>query len=219
MGAEPEGVNVRVRHGLHVLVEFTTVASTEDWLKATPNANVTTSSSDNATVLLIPTADEEELRQLEQLYTYTVPVLILLCAISVMINVRILVSVYWVRRPVSPTLHISLSLAGADAFASAILGLGLALNSLLRAPLDPCVALVIEAFREAGIIVTVAHLLALAANHYLGILRPLHYLSIMTHRKTALSIAVLWLLPVAFFFSYFVLVEDQGFQTSDCRHE
>lgn len=41
-------------------------------------------------------------------------VLICLCTIAVLINVRILVATRWLRRPISPTLFISLSLALAD---------------------------------------------------------------------------------------------------------
>ncbi|PNF33464.1 hypothetical protein B7P43_G03013 [Cryptotermes secundus] len=65
------------------------------------------------------------------MYKYTVPALLIFCIISLAINVRILISIYWIRRPLSPTLHISLSLAGADAYTSLILATGLVVNSLL----------------------------------------------------------------------------------------
>lgn len=48
-------------------------------------------------------------------YIVITSVLILLCIVAVVINVRILICVRWIRRPLSPTLHISLSLALADA--------------------------------------------------------------------------------------------------------
>lgn len=69
--------------------------------------------------------------QTHKLYLYGIPPLIFFCIISVAINVKILVSVYWIRRPLSPTLHISLSLAGADAFSSIALGVGLVMNSFV----------------------------------------------------------------------------------------
>ncbi|XP_049829077.1 trace amine-associated receptor 4-like [Schistocerca gregaria] len=156
---------------------------------------------------------------LRQLYAFSVPSLLLLCAASLAVNARVLLSAYWIRRPLSPTLHISLSLAAADGFASAVLAAGLTVNSLLaRWQHDQCVLLLLEALRLAGVIITVAHLLALAANHYLGILRPLHYLTIMTHRNTAACIAALWLLPTFFFFAYFSFVPDQGFQSPECHY-
>lgn len=46
------------------------------------------------------------------LYLYGTPPLILFCVISIAINIKVLMSVFWIKRPLSPTLHISLSLAG-----------------------------------------------------------------------------------------------------------
>jgi len=46
------------------------------------------------------------------LYLYGVPILIFFCVISVAVNIKVLISVFWIRRPISPTLYISLSLAG-----------------------------------------------------------------------------------------------------------
>jgi melanocortin 2 receptor len=155
------------------------------------------------------------------MYKYTVPALLTFCIISLAINVRILISIYWIRRPLSPTLHISLSLAGADAYTSLILATGLVVNSLLPVGLgikfeNECFALFLETQRLGGVIVVVAHLLALACNHYLGILRPLHYLSIMTHRNTTICIVLLWVLPIAYFVVYFSSVDGEGFQSQNC---
>ncbi|XP_067004292.2 glucose-dependent insulinotropic receptor [Anabrus simplex] len=136
---------------------------------------------------------------------------------------RILSSVYWIRRKLSRTLLISLSLAGADVFSSVTLGLGLVINSLMDTALEikvnDCMALVLEASRLSAVITTVVHLLALAGNHYLGILRPLHYASIMTHRMTTLCIALLWLFPLVFIFSYFSLLDQQGFTSPNCAND
>ena len=38
--------------------------------------------------------------------------------------------------------------------------------------------LTLEAVRLSSVIVTVVHLLALAVNHYVGIVKPLHYAGI-----------------------------------------
>jgi melanocortin 2 receptor len=166
----------------------------------------------------ISNSDDEAIRTM---YKYTVPALLIFCIISLAINVRILISIYWIRRPLSPTLHISLSLAGADAYTSLILATGLVVNSLLPVGFgirfeNDCFALFLETQRLGGIIVVVAHLLALACNHYLGILRPLHYLSIMTHRNTTICIVLLWLIPIAYFVVYFSSVEGEGFQSQNC---
>lgn len=46
------------------------------------------------------------------LYMYGIPPLILFCIISIAINIKVLLSAFWIRRPLSPTLYISLSLTG-----------------------------------------------------------------------------------------------------------
>ncbi|XP_011877479.1 PREDICTED: trace amine-associated receptor 4-like isoform X2 [Vollenhovia emeryi] len=128
------------------------------------------------------------------LYLYGVPPLILFCVISVVVNIKVLMSVFWIRRPLSPTLYISLSLADMD-----------------------CFLLALEVVRLGGVIITVFHLMALAINHYLGILRPLHYLTILTYRNTTILLVLLWVLPISFFALYFNLIENDGFQSEGCR--
>ena len=159
---------------------------------------------------------------LKTIYQVFVPALLIFCIVSIAVNIRILIAIYWIRRPLSPTLHISLSLAGADAYTSLVFGTGLVINSLLPRGFNiefenMCFAGFLETQRLAGIIITVAHLLTLACNHYLGILRPLHYLSIMTHRNTTICIIFLWVLPIMYFLVYFSSIEDQGFQSEYCQ--
>lgn len=162
---------------------------------------------------------------MQKLYLFSIPPLLLFCLATVIVNTVIVVSIRWIRRPLSPTLSFSVSLALADAYASLVVGIGLVINSLLPVGLgvtpgrnDACYALTLEAFRLGGIIVTVGHLTALAINHYIGILRPLHYASTMTPRTTIVCIALLWILPIFFFFTYFSAVEDQGFRSPLCQN-
>ena len=62
-------------------------------------------------------------------YGSAVPVVIItFCALTFIFNVFIVVAAYWMRRPVTPTMYFSLSLAAADAISSLTLGLGLVLN-------------------------------------------------------------------------------------------
>ncbi|XP_011168340.2 trace amine-associated receptor 4 isoform X2 [Solenopsis invicta] len=158
------------------------------------------------------------------LYLYGAPPLILFCLISIVINIKVLMCVFWIRRPLSPTLYISLSLAGADAFSSSVLGIGLILNSFIPIGLGiklkgmDCFLLALEVVRLGGVIITVFHLMALAVNHYLGILRPLHYLSILTYRNTTILLVLLWVLPISFFALYFNLIENDGFQSEECKN-
>ncbi|KAG8193405.1 hypothetical protein JTE90_009631 [Oedothorax gibbosus] len=137
-------------------------------------------------------------------------------------NLVIVYSVRWVRR-LSPTLYLSLSLAVADAYASLVIGIGLVINSLLPnvyglnlGRFKDCYIQVLEAFRLGGLVIIVFHLLALAVNHYIGILRPLHYAATVTRRTAISAIVAMWVIPVVFFLSYFSLVPDDGFQSEYC---
>ncbi|CAM1292201.1 Uncharacterised protein g357 [Pycnogonum litorale] len=155
------------------------------------------------------------------LYRTTIPMMLTVCTISVLFNLTILLSMNWVKRSSSPTLHLSVSLAVADAYSSLVIGLGLLINSLLPYGYgihlgSGCHTMILEAFRLAGPIISVLHLLALAINHYVGILRPLHYASVVTRRKAFVVIAFIWILPFLYVFSYFSSISDQGFRSTDC---
>lgn len=76
--------------------------------------------------------------------------------------------------------------------------------------------MVLEAFRLSGPVISVLHLLALAINHYLGIVRPLHYASMVTKRMAIFVIAIVWTLPCFYTIIYFSSVPGQGFQSSSC---
>ncbi|XP_063244833.1 trace amine-associated receptor 3-like [Bacillus rossius redtenbacheri] len=179
---------------------------------STPAPNATSS----------PSAAQAEL--VRRLYLYSVPLLVAFCVTSIAVNARVLLAVCWIRRPLSPTLYISLSLAGADAYTSFLYGLHLVVHSLLPTAWGvniyqhyTCLWMTLEVLRLSGVIVGVMHLLALAGNHYLGIRRPLHYASIMTHANTTACIVLLWLLPTLFFFAYFSSVPGEAFQSRYCE--
>ncbi|GIY16193.1 hypothetical protein CDAR_596361 [Caerostris darwini] len=173
---------------------------------------------------LAGTSPQDEIDRRE-LYRVVVPIMLIVCILSLVFNLIILLSVRWVRKSLSPTLLLSLSLAVADAFASLVIGVGLVVNSLLpivygvdMGPFSNCYVLVLEAFRLGGMVVAVFHLLALAINHYIGILRPLHYAATVTRGTVAWAIACMWIVPVAFFLAYFSLVPDDGFRSSYCSN-
>ncbi|XP_064457107.1 adrenocorticotropic hormone receptor-like [Ornithodoros turicata] len=155
-------------------------------------------------------------------YALAVPALLLGCFLSFIFNAGVLLSVRWLRRVLSPTLCFSLSLTFADAYSSLLLGTGLFVNSYLPShgvslgPKEDCFRLGLEAFRLSGLLVSALHLLALAVNHYLGILRPLHYASTVTRRTCELVIGFLWIGPIVFFLVYFSVVPGEGFQSENC---
>ena len=63
------------------------------------------------------------------IYQAWVPVILFFCALTFVFNVFIVIAARWMRRPLTPTMCFSLSLAGADAIASLNVGLGLVLNT------------------------------------------------------------------------------------------
>ncbi|GIX88195.1 g_PROTEIN_RECEP_F1_2 domain-containing protein [Caerostris extrusa] len=73
-------------------------------------------------------------------------------------------------------------------------------------PFSHCYVLVLEAFRLGGMVVAVFHLLALAINHFIGILRPLHYASTVTRGTVAWAIACMWIVPSRILSSIFLLL-------------
>lgn len=197
------------------------VILSEIWNNTTSTAEIPTTINNDTTTIKKKQID----LLMQKLYLYSIPPLLLFCLATVIVNTIIVISVRWIRRPLSPTLSFSVSLAAADAYASLVVGIGLVINSLLPVGLgippgrnDACYALTLEAFRLGGIIVTVAHLTALAINHYIGILRPLHYASTMTPRTTLICIILLWILPILFFFGYFSLIEGQAFRSLLCKN-
>lgn len=85
------------------------------------------------------------------LYSIVIPAMVFFCVLTASVNLIIVISAHWCRKPMSPTLYFSISLALADVYASIILGSGLVFNSLLpfayKWPTPACLSLSIEALR------------------------------------------------------------------------
>lgn len=129
-----------------------------------------------------------------------IAILVITAALAMIVNVVVFMSVHWIRRPMPPILKMSISLAAADALSSSIFAVTLFINTYL-----PSIGInlwwleiIMEMMKLSGILVTVTHLLALALNHYIGILKPLHYNSIVTRRKVTAVTILLWMFPTAF---------------------
>lgn len=79
----------------------------------------------------------------------------------------------------SPILLLSLNLAVTDLIASLLNGLSILFNSYLPEVYDikmgQCSMLMFEVVRDAALVASALHLLALAFVHYRGIVNPLHY--------------------------------------------
>ena len=73
-----------------------------------------------------------------EMYRILVPIMIVFCTLTFTFNIFIVVAAHWMRRPLTPTMYFNLSLAGADAIASLILGLGLVLHRQVSPVLHYC---------------------------------------------------------------------------------
>jgi len=115
------------------------------------------------------------------LYKYFVPILLVGCAVSIVLNSLLVIIGNTKTVNKSPILVLSLNLATTDCLASIFMGTGLFVNSYLPVVFEidmgsaVCTTLVIEIFRLSALIASAMHLLSLALVHYKGIVKPLHY--------------------------------------------
>ncbi|XP_047469578.1 adenosine receptor A1-like [Penaeus chinensis] len=183
--------------------------------------------SGNSTLLQICNSDTNNLRA--SLYPTIIPVFTVVTLVSGVVSSLVVVATPWVRRPMSPTIRLSLSLAAANTVVSFAIILDLLINTYVPAvyPLLPCssvyghyacVQLTIFTVKMAMILVQVLHLLVVAMNHYIGIRRPLHYATIVTPRFLKKVLAGLWVSPLAVMFAAFSAVPGQGYQSPSCAN-
>lgn len=121
-------------------------------------------------------------------------VLLICCIIAMYINIVVLISVHWIRQPMTPVIKLSISLAAADTCSSFMYGIGICID-LVHAELFNHIGMHCELIRLSAIAITVFHLLALCLNHYISILKPLHYNAICTEHKVLFTIIFLWITP------------------------
>ncbi|XP_003741453.1 adrenocorticotropic hormone receptor-like [Galendromus occidentalis] len=141
---------------------------------------------------------------------------------SIVTNLMVLFSARYIRK-VTPTVFFSLSLVAANAYATIIFTLSMTINSFLttfiRWSPNVCWALLLEVFRMTGLSASALHLLALAINHYVGILRPLHYASTVTRRRLTLVIIALWVVPFIIYLFLFLDRPENDFYRMDCNFQ
>nr|XP_053653954.1 uncharacterized protein LOC128703353 [Cherax quadricarinatus] len=144
------------------------------------------------------------------------------CIASGLVSSAVVCATPWVKRPMSPTVRLSISLASANTVFSFSLAVAVLINSYLPAVheihLSNCLKLSIEAVRMGSILVQILHLLVVALNHYIGTLRPLHYAATMTPFMLKIILLALWVIPMAGMFVTFCSIPGQGFQSESCNN-
>lgn len=123
------------------------------------------------------------------------------------------------KRPISFNLVLSLSLAASDGWCGLLIVLSLLLNRPdiyeLLLPND-CLLLAVETIKLSSFSTSVFHLLALAMNHFLGIVYPMQHKALLDARIKATVLSFIWLVPPILLFCLSIFVPDEGFRSPEC---
>lgn len=159
-------------------------------------------------------------------YVIIIPILLIFCFAAFLGNLALLACVPWIRRrAMTVNLRLSLSLAGADAWAALLILCGIIVNSYIPVvhnvalgPWTACYFLIFELLRLAGLITSVLHLLTLAINHWLSIVAPLKYKTLMTMGVYKMTTVILWTAPLLAMFGYGFSLPREGFRSRFCAY-
>uniref|UniRef100_A0AC35FEW6 G-protein coupled receptors family 1 profile domain-containing protein n=1 Tax=Panagrolaimus sp. PS1159 TaxID=55785 RepID=A0AC35FEW6_9BILA len=157
-----------------------------------------------------------------KIYIWLVPVMVSVLTIAVIGNGLIVISAPWLSRPINPYHRLCVSLAAADTWAASLLVTGLIVNSYLPVVIGvhkktECLAAFLEIFRISGMLTSNLHIFALAVHQFVGIVYPLRYKMILTTRRQRLLIFILWTVPLAFIFTWFIAIPNDGFRHPTCK--
>ncbi|KAK8388917.1 hypothetical protein O3P69_020703 [Scylla paramamosain] len=152
-------------------------------------------------------------------YRVFLPVLIAFTVVTSVVSCVVTCCAPWVKRPMSASVRLSLSLSAANTLFAVTWTLYLVVNMYLKkmqcVPVPGCLMLAVEVLRLGSILVQVLHLLAVALSHYLGSLRPLHYSTTATPAALRLILAAVWMVPLTGVAVVFASVPGQGFRSRE----
>ncbi|KAK8740241.1 hypothetical protein OTU49_003121, partial [Cherax quadricarinatus] len=157
-----------------------------------------------------------------EFYAAILPALIVFTVATTLVSSVVVCAAPWVKRPLSPTVRLSLSLAAANTLFAVTWTLCLVANMYLpmvqKVHIPECIKLSLEVLRLCGILIQILHLLVVALNHYIGIIRPLHYAATFTPTTLKVILCTLWLTPIVGMFVAFSSVTNEGFQATNCSN-
>ncbi|EYB98651.1 hypothetical protein Y032_0129g1482 [Ancylostoma ceylanicum] len=164
----------------------------------------------------------EKLNYLKGIYSWLIPIMIIILALAIIGNGLIVVSAPFLSSPVSPYLKLCISLAAADMWAASLLITGLVVNSYLPVVIgvqksSKCVDAWLEMFRVSGMLTSDMHLFALAINQFFGTMWPLKYKVMVTTRRIRCIVLGLWIVPLTFVFCWFISGENDGLRHEKCH--
>lgn len=157
-------------------------------------------------------------------YSFAIPIMILICILAFAANLLVLISCKWVRDRLTPTLKLTFSLAAADAWTSLVIMEGLVANSYLpyvllvpKSPRQDCVSYAMEAFRLGGMLTSVLHLLTMSLNHYAATAFPVSYRIWSSKSWITWLMILLWVTPPVGFLLVFLAFNDETFYARHCN--
>lgn len=151
------------------------------------------------------------------MYSIVIPVFIVLCGVALLLNSLMILILRRTRvRNAVVTLILSLTLS--DMWTSSIVAVSLLYNSYLPnvegTTVNPCVSLTLENLRTAGLLTGIFHLLLIAINHYVSIIRP-HISKKRLKRMASIPCIFAWISPIFALVSLSLAFDNQGYY-DDC---
>ena len=140
----------------------------------------------------------------------TTVIALLFGSVSLLLNLTVLLALYQVKNRISTHYQLIISLAVSDMLVASSVLLIYFINKLytpLAAAADSrwtCVPLIINALNITGLTSTLFNLIMMALDHYLAIIKPLHYPVLLTKSKVTMAISASWTLSCIIGFSEFL---------------
>ena len=134
--------------------------------------------------------------------------------IAISLNLLVFAGMYHVKNRITTHYRLIISLAASDLIVGGSVTAHI-INKVFNPVYKPgggmetqrlvskCTFLVIKALNTTGLNVTLLNLMAMALDHYVAIIKPLHYPALMTKKRVLLSIVALWIISLILGFSDF----------------
>nr|CAD2170653.1 unnamed protein product [Meloidogyne enterolobii] len=155
---------------------------------------------------------ENDINYRIKMYQVVIPAFLFLSLLAVIANSLVILALK-ASRVRNATVTLLLSLTFSDIWSSSVMALSLLINSYLPTVLHtqprPCVSLALEMLRTGGLLTAALHLLLIALNHCVGIVRP-HMDKHRLRRIAFLLCICAWSFPSIILFILSLSRENQG---------